>query len=840
MSEGKSDAIYNAHSYHTKVPPKAIMRYILHYTNPGDIVFDGFCGSGMTGVAAQACGEPEPDFKTQIELESKKGGADAPQWGARRAILSDLSTSATFITSNHTLPNDPDLFEAESAKLLKDFETGCGWMYVTRDPESGKQGTVNYTVWAELFTCPHCAAETNYFAIAVDPNTSQVQSDLKCPNCKAAVDKKALDRVWETHFDPDLKRNHKLVRYAPVLINYQIGDTRREKVPDSEDHTLLQKIQATTPNHWYPFDEMPEGERKGKDGYHLKGISHLHHFYFKRALIAYSWLRSSAQTCSTFTQFYVQGSALGFTKMNRYSANHFSQTNRYFSGTLYVGSLISEVSPRYSMTHKRERLAKLSIPARKGNVIITAQSSTQLKAIPDNCVDYVFIDPPFGNNLHYSELNFIWEAWLRLYRQREPEAVMDNQRDRTLAFYQRLMTDAFNEIFRILKQGRWMTVEFHNSKNSVWNAIQQGLLHAGFVVADVRTLDKQCETYKQSIQKLVKQDLIISAYKPSAELEKRFALKAGTVAGVWDFINSHLAQLPLFSTRENFAQIIAERQQHLLYDRMVAFHIVRSVLIPVTAGEFFVQLAERYPERNGMFFLPEQVNEYDRKLQRVEGVEQFELFIDGEATAIQWLRRILIDKPQLLQDLTPVLMQELASWKKHEKPLELKELLELNFLCYDGTGDVPSQIHSYLSTQFKELRNLPKDHAQLKAKGKNRWYVPDPRKNVDVETLRNKRLLEEFWSYLPEGYTPPALSANKGQTLPGLTVPRPKIPKGKKLKELRTEAVRVGFKHCYQQKDYTTILVVADMIPDSVLNEDEQLQMIYDTAVTRTSGGGEV
>jgi hypothetical protein len=61
-----------------------------------------------------------------------------------------------------------------------------------------------------------------------------------------------------------------------------------------------------------------------------------------------------------------------------------------------------------------------------------------------------------------------------------------------------------------------------------------------------------------------------------------------------------------------------------------------------------------------------------------------------------------------------------------------------------------------------------------------------------------------------------------------------KIPKGKKLKELRTEALRVGFKHCYQQKDYTTILVVAEMLPESVLNEDEQLQMIYDTAVTRT------
>ncbi|GIW56394.1 MAG: hypothetical protein KatS3mg082_2798 [Nitrospiraceae bacterium] len=57
MSEGKNDPIYNAHSYHTKVPHKAIMRYILHYTEPGDVVFDGFCGTGMTGVAAQLCGD---------------------------------------------------------------------------------------------------------------------------------------------------------------------------------------------------------------------------------------------------------------------------------------------------------------------------------------------------------------------------------------------------------------------------------------------------------------------------------------------------------------------------------------------------------------------------------------------------------------------------------------------------------------------------------------------------------------------------------------------------------------------------------------------------------------
>src|SRR5262249_30462780 len=75
VSEGQNDPIYNAHSYHTKVPPKAISRYVEHYTEAGDIILDGFCGTGMTAVAAALCGQ-------------------------RKTILADLSPIATFIASN--------------------------------------------------------------------------------------------------------------------------------------------------------------------------------------------------------------------------------------------------------------------------------------------------------------------------------------------------------------------------------------------------------------------------------------------------------------------------------------------------------------------------------------------------------------------------------------------------------------------------------------------------------------------------------------------------------------------------------------------------------------------
>ena len=102
VSEGKNDPIYNAHSYHTKVPHKAIMRYILHYTEPGDLVFDGFCGTGMTGVAAQMCGDKATVESLGYEVKRNgtildEEGNPFSKLGARKAILNDLSPAATFI-----------------------------------------------------------------------------------------------------------------------------------------------------------------------------------------------------------------------------------------------------------------------------------------------------------------------------------------------------------------------------------------------------------------------------------------------------------------------------------------------------------------------------------------------------------------------------------------------------------------------------------------------------------------------------------------------------------------------------------------------------------------------
>ncbi|HCF1430229.1 TPA: DNA methylase, partial [Pseudomonas aeruginosa] len=134
VSEGKQDPVCMAHTYHTKVPYRAIVRYILNYTSPGDVVLDCFAGTGMTGVAAQACSEPPSDLKRAIEDYWRETGREQPSWGTRHAIMVDLSPFATFLQRNFNSSLSSRTFQKCAERLLNETEKNLGWMYETDIP----------------------------------------------------------------------------------------------------------------------------------------------------------------------------------------------------------------------------------------------------------------------------------------------------------------------------------------------------------------------------------------------------------------------------------------------------------------------------------------------------------------------------------------------------------------------------------------------------------------------------------------------------------------------------------------------------------------------------------
>ena len=322
------------------------------------------------------------------------------------------------------------------------------------------------------------------------------------------------------------------------------------------------------------------------------------------------------------------------------------------------------------------------------------------------------------------------------------------------------------------------------------------------MVSEVRTLDKQQGSYRQVTSSAMKTDLLVSAFRPSEKLHQ----EASTDQGVWRFVREFLEHLsPVVHANERL-EVQVDRTRQGLFDRVVAFYLQRRLPIPVSATEFFAGLEERFVERDAMFFTPTHVTEYEKARAQNSDDLEIPLFIKDEKSAIGWMRAELERRPQTQQELTSKFKQAQQVWEKHEKGIEIRDILDGNFVCYDGTGPVPATLHSYLSHSYHDLRNLPKDDPHLVEKARGRWYIPNPGKSEEMEQRRRRTLMREFETYRE---TP-----------------------GKRLKEFRKEVIRVGFATAYEAGDFKAIVEVADRLPESVLEDDFELYMFVNNART--------
>ena len=583
VSVGKTDAIYKAHSYHTKVPHLAIEPSILHYTQPGDVVLDGFSGSGMTGVAAQWCGTAPTSYRFELEQAWKKEGRVAPKWGARRAVLNDLTPAATFIGANYNIPFDVDAFAKAGKQLLKDMEQDIGWMYETLHRDGKTIARIDYTVWSEVLACPSCAGEIVFTDAALDEETKEVADVLTCPHCGAQAKKEQMDLQFETFIDPTTGQPDKRPKRVPALIAYKLGRTAYTKKPDQDDLERIAKIAALPLPKDLPTDRFPDMQMTRVGRMKTTNSAAIHFMFLPRAAQAMALLWEKAKSATNprtrnVLLFMVEQAIWGLSILNRYQPIQHgreggSQVNRQLTGVYYVPSQISECSPWYNLDNKLGRLIKAfqSFRTNPSNAIINT-GTVALLPLSDGSIDYIFTDPPFGENIYYSDLNFLVESWHGVKTDPNPEAIVDRVRQKGIPEYQRLMYSCFAEYFRVLKPGRWMTVVFSNSKAAVWNAIQVALQQTGFVVAEVTALDKVQGSFQQVMSpNTVKQDLVISVYKPNGGLEERFTKSGATVESAWDFVQTHLRQLSVTKVKSGELEFIIERDPRRIYDRMVAW-----------------------------------------------------------------------------------------------------------------------------------------------------------------------------------------------------------------------------------------------------------------------------
>lgn len=735
VSEGKNDPIYNAHSYHTKVPHKAIMKFIEHYTEEGDIVFDGFCGSGMTGVAAGLLN--------------------------RRAILCDLSPAATFIAYNYNTPVDVDEFEREAKRILAEVEEECGWMYETLHTDGKTKGRINYTVWSDVFICPYCKNEYIFWEAAVDQEAGKVKRSYSCPTCKAEITKRECERAWVTFFDRAINEEVTQAKQVPVLINYSVGRKRYEKEPDQFDLDLLKKIEESVIPYWFPTDRMPEGYNTEQPK-RSHGITHVHHFYTKRNIwvLASFFKKLTSSIEIRLLLLLLTSSLIRTTKMYKFTIDRKMGT---VSGTLYIPSILTENGSLKLLRNKLLNFCRVSFTINKCVLIETTSVSDS--SVPNGFIDYIFTDPPFGGNLMYSELNFLWEAWLKVFTNNQPEAIMNDSQRKGLGEYKDLMTACFKEMYRILKPNRWMTVVFHNSRASVWNAIQDAITRAGFIIAQVTVLDKQQGSFKQVTSSgAVKNDLVINAYKPQQHLDEHFLKRVGEGLEK-DFVQDLLEHLPI---EPNIG-----RTEQMLFSKLLAYYVQRGYEIRLNARQFYTLLRDNFKLIDGYWFTGNQVLTYEewKKRHGLKGIRpgQQIAVVGDEKSAIAWLYNYL-DEPKEYSEIFTA-SRKITAGVEDQVP-ELKELLDKNFVFENG-----------------------------------RYRRPMTEKEREaVEEQRQKDLEKAFDAILKDARS------------------------GKKLKEVRKEAVIHGFTRAYQQKHYEDILTVAKHLHKKIIENSSEINDFIEIA----------
>jgi adenine-specific DNA methylase len=127
----------------------------------------------------------------------------------------------------------------------------------------------------------------------------------------------------------------------------------------------------------------------------------------------------------------------------------------------------------------------VTIPA----FLLLNSNITQLNTIPQNSVDYIITDPPYGHSIQYGELLYLWGAWLNFlddYNEiLRKEIVVNPRQQKGLSQYEKLLTGAFQKIFSVLKPEKYCTVTFHNPSLSLRNILYRSVIQAGFLFEKV-------------------------------------------------------------------------------------------------------------------------------------------------------------------------------------------------------------------------------------------------------------------------------------------------------------------------------------------------------------------
>lgn len=643
IKAGKTTATYNAHSYHTKVPPQGIEPYITHYTDPGDLVLDPFCGSGMTGVAA---------------LKHR-----------RRIILNDLSPAAVHIAYNYCTPVNLPALKMEFERIKSAVKNEFDWLYGTTCDRCGGPATIHYILWCDVLECDRCGQALNLWDLSMDKESGTVQEDYLCPNCQKQHSGRKLR--WQ--------------KTEPVYTSYeceQCKPSRGEHLITLSEREKIIEIGSLAIEYWYPQEPFTESFEMWRAAHREQGITDSSKFYTKRNLRALAFLWHQlllVQDPSIRSKLQFAFTSMSVKLASRMSNVSFRGPNKInlagqLPGTLYIPALSAERNVWLLFKDKYTDVVNYVSDISKSFVIedlrVRVGSATELSELRESSIDYIFTDPPFGSNLFYADLNYLWEAWFKSSTDQSKEAVahLKVREKNTISSYARLMTFSFTEIYRVLKPNRWASVVFHNSDDKIWQIILDSAQSAGLELVEINSFDKEQLTFKghkgaKGLERVTNKDIVLNLRKPGPNTT--YQANGITVARNGEAEGRIAQRIADFLT----ANPPPEKRTLQHFWNVVLYDMLAEGVVDVSMEKVGSILPHYFKQVDGRWYL---------RGETVAGGNVFDL--KSDTGAIAWLNAVLSSKPQTIGELIPNWQSTTATMQGGDvEPGRLERLLEQNF-----------------------------------------------------------------------------------------------------------------------------------------------------------------
>jgi len=616
--------VYKMHRYFARRPWSVFNELIRHYSNPGSIILDPFCGGGVTVVEG-------------LKLK-------------RKVIGVDLNPMATFITRMEVIDVDLNELKKAFSEIEKAVKDEIQELYLTVCPKCKTETPAEWFEWSYIYECPNCKKE-----VQLSESKKLKGGKYQCGHCQEIFKLVDAKRIGETPIR--------------LKVNCEYCGFKGEKKPEDYDFKKVEWIEKNfekivkEKKLWYPKDKIFLGEKTRE--LLTKNWKYFYELFTKRNLISLAILiKKIKETRSKSVRdlmilhfgttlcwaskvcYRKKGQPVGWGGHHYWLPDIPVEINLFKAFTTRFKALIDgkKYSQKEIGNNYKEAKSFKDLQDKKSCLILT-QSSTKLP-IPDESIDVIITDPPYGGNVNYTELSDFWAIWIKDILGLKPDELIDYTEEvienkyqgKSAKEYRDLMYKVFKECHRVLKPNRWMVMTFHNRDFRTWNAIHLAAHDAGFILSEEDGM-----IYQPPIQQYVTTlhqrsggsmlgDFILSFQKAEKVPEKKMIEYVD--------IGRRIQELAAETIQYHGGATLSQ-----IYMRLIPFLVNKRKLEEIKESDLPKYLNGKFEEKNGRWYFKEkmdsEIEEYLRNYNKQNYDEETALldFVPVEAkleTIIRW------------------------------------------------------------------------------------------------------------------------------------------------------------------------------------------------------------